>query len=60
MDPIIDQYNFFQYVKLDDNGYVECVLVDYVAPDNPGISQYDTFRIIGLDDEGRLKITVKP
>jgi hypothetical protein len=60
MHPVINQYNFFRFVKLTDEGYVECVLVDYVAPNNEGITQYDTFLIIGLDDEGRLKITVKP
>lgn len=60
MNPIINRTNFFENVKLTPEGYVECVLIDYVAPNNEGISQYNTFRIIGLDDEGRLKITVKP
>jgi hypothetical protein len=60
MDPIINRYNFFKNIKLTDEGFVECVFVDYVAPQEPGISQYDTFRIIRLDDEGRLLITVKP
>lgn len=59
MDPIINQYNFFKNIKLTPEGYVECVLIDYVSPNNDGISQYDTFRVIGLDEEGRLKITQK-
>lgn len=60
MDSIINQYNFFDKIKVTDEGYVECVLIDYVAANEGGISQYDTFRVIGLDEEGRLKITVKP
>ena len=60
MDPIINRYNFFKNIKLTDDGYVECILIDYVAPNEGGISQYDSFRIIGLDSEGRLMITVKP
>ena len=60
MDPIINRTNFFKNVKLTPEGYVEMVLVDYVAPNNEGISQYDNFKIIGLDEDGRLKITVKP
>jgi hypothetical protein len=60
MDPIINQYNFFKNIKLTPEGYVEMVLVDYVAPKEGGISQYDTFRVIGLDEEGRLKVTIKP
>jgi len=60
MDPIINRYNFFKNIKLTDDGYVECILIDYVAPNEGGISQYDSFRIIGLDSEGRLMITIKP
>lgn len=60
MDPIINRYNFFKDVKLTDEGFLECVLVDYVAPQESGISQYDSFLVIGLDEEGRLKITQKP
>ncbi len=60
MDPIINQYNFFQNIKLTPEGFVECVLVDYVDPQNDAIDQYKTFLILGLDEEGRLKITVKP
>lgn len=60
MDPIINRTNFFENIKLTPEGYVEVVLIDYVAPQEPGISQYDSFLVIGLDSEGRLKITVKP
>ena len=60
MDPIINRTNFFEHIKLTPEGFVECILVDYVAPQSDGVSQYNTFLVIGLDDEGRLKITVKP
>jgi hypothetical protein len=60
MDPIINQYNFFKFVKLTDEGYVEMVLEPYTPPNNGGIDQYKVFLVIGLDDEGRIKVTIKP
>ena len=60
MDPVINQFNFFKNIKLTDEGYVECRLETYVAPNEDGVDQYKTFLVIGLDDEGRLKITEKP
>jgi hypothetical protein len=60
MDPIINQYNFFKNVKLTPEGYVEMVLVDYVAPQEGGVSQYLVFKLLKLDSEGRLVITQKP
>jgi len=60
MDPIINRYNFFHNIKLTPEGYVECILVDYIAPNEPGIDQYKTFLILKLDSEGRLVITQKP
>lgn len=59
MDPIINQYNFFKNIKLTPEGYVECKLETYVAPNEDGVDQYQTFLVIGLDSEGRLKITEK-
>ena len=53
----IDQYNFFQNIKLNNDGYIECVLVDYVAPSEDGISQYDTYLRINFDDDDNLIIT---
>lgn len=59
MPKAINQYNFFKDIKLTDEGYVECYLVDYVAPQEDGIHQYETYLKINLDDEGRLIITQK-
>jgi hypothetical protein len=60
MNTIINQYNFFNNVKLTDEGYVECKLETYVAPNEDGLDQYQTFLVLKLDLEGRLVITEKP
>lgn len=60
MDPIINRYNFFKNIKLTDEGYVEMLLVPYVAPQEDGIDQYKTFLVLKLDSEGRLVVTQKP
>lgn len=60
MDPTIDQFNFFKNVKLTDEGYLECRLETFVAPNESGVDQYKSFLVFGLDEEGRLKITQKP
>ena len=60
MDPIINRYEFFKKIKLTPEGYVEMVLVDYVAPKNDGIDQYKVFQVLKLDSDGRLIVTQKP
>lgn len=60
MDPIINQYNFFRFVRLTDEGYVEMVLEPYSSPKENSLDQYNTFLKIGLDEDGRIKITQQP
>lgn len=55
---VVNQYNFFKEVKLDEEGYLEIIITDYVNSDNIGVNQYETYKTINLDDEGRLYVTV--
>jgi hypothetical protein len=60
LDQIINRTNFFKNIKLTPEGYVEMLIVPYLAPQEGGIDQYKTFLILKLDSEGRLVITQKP
>ena len=57
MDPIINQYNFFHFIKLTDEGYMEIRMEEYFPPKEDGLDQYQTFKKLGLDDDNRLKTT---
>jgi hypothetical protein len=57
MPKIVNRYNFFKEIKVDQDGYVEVIIEDYIPPDEKGRDQYKTFKTIKLDDEGRLIIT---
>jgi len=55
------QYEFFRDVKINNNGEVECIIIDTVGmtPDvlENDDNAYDFFHYIELDSQGRMKIT---
>jgi len=56
---IKNKREFFENVKLDENGNVLCVIVSDGGSDIDINSQYDFYSNIELTEEGYLKITIK-
>ena len=56
---IKNKKQFFENVKLDENGNVLCVIVSDSGFDLDTNSQYDFYSNIVLTEEGYLKITIK-
>jgi hypothetical protein len=59
MGRTINQKNFFQLIKLSEEGYVEVNINTYVPPKHDGLNQYETYLDTTLDEEGKLNITTE-
>lgn len=56
---IKNKREFFENIKLDENGNVLCVIVSDTGSDIDINSEYDFYSNIELTEEGYLKITIK-
>lgn len=55
----MDELEFNSKVKIDENGGIECVIVEQIGEAIQCISRYDFYSRIKLDENNNLKIIIE-